>query len=340
MLFCVELLLRADMFQGFQRIVATGKFTLPIVSVVCIAIWLTGMNFSVLGINAASSHFTDEGLWCYVPLAVKDGLWGRFLGLMFTAVAVYLMAELNNSNVLLRINSRLISSLLAVLCTLCTFLHCFQPCHIVLIFVILAYFELFYTYQDPNLAHSFMVGGLFGLGSLVFPKLILFVPCVWIAQAYLRALTPKTFFASVVGILTPYWFLAAVLALNGSISIFVEHSKNIVDFAFPDYRSVPAKKIIVTAYIFLLFIVGAIDFYCKSYLDKTKTRIIHKAVILLGFMSFIFIALQTQYIDSILPLAIVNTSIVAGHNIALTYNRFMNIYTIAISVIAIVLVFI
>lgn len=327
-----------------MRIITTSKFTLPAVSIAAIILWWFGSDDTAYPYGSARISDTtplsagDYGLWPYLSVMQGNGIIGQATGLVFSTLAVYLMAELNNSNVLLRVNSRMISSLLAILLTASVFIHIIQPAHIVMLMSVLSYFTLFATYQNSDPRCTFLTYLYLSAASLVFPKLLLTVPFYWASQVHLRSLSTRCFCASLLGTILPYWLYGGYAICAGHTDLFVGHVSGIISFEWGDYAAVSLQRALVAVFSFILFTAGCIDFYMNSYLDKTRTRIIYNVVIILGIAAFLFLALQIQYIDTLLPLAMLPTVIVAGHHIVLSNTRITYIYTIIVGVAALALI--
>ncbi|MCM1311777.1 MAG: hypothetical protein NC206_05000 [Bacteroides sp.] len=325
-----------------MKIITTGKFTLPVVSIAAFILWWFGgsetANLYHNACGRAELSVSDYGLWACLPVEWLDGPAGLVAGLVFATLAVYLMAELNNANVLLRVSSRMLSSLLAVMLTACVFLHVMQPAHIIMLMAMLSYFTLFATYQNGNPRITFLTYMYVSLASLVFPKLLLVVPFYWLAQAHFRSLSLRCFCASLVGVCLPYWLYAGCAVCMDSLAVFLEHVGGVVRFEWGDYTSVSLQRMCLAGYSLLLFLAGTFDFYLKSYLDKTRTRILYNVVILFGVVGFLFLIWQIDYFDTLFPLALLPTVVVAGHHIVLSDSKFMRIYTAVILVLALALV--
>ncbi|MDR9825015.1 hypothetical protein RCJ22_05260, partial [Vibrio sp. FNV 38] len=88
------------MIKRTQNHVAESRFTLPVVVLYAIAVWLAS------GLLIPSVPITSEGLW--------KGAWVQFVCFF---VSAYVLVELNNSNALIRIYSRTVScSFIVLLC--------------------------------------------------------------------------------------------------------------------------------------------------------------------------------------------------------------------------------
>lgn len=317
----------------FQKKIASSQITLPVVCIIAVALWLILPH---PGTEAVSAFATaDYGLWQLVPPFLQQGYWGLGLGLAFVAGGVYLLAELNNSNVLLRISSRMLSSTLAVLCALAVSCHTVHPGSILMLFSLLSFFALFATYQLPSPMLAFSAFLMLSASSLVFPKMLLLVPCYWVLQGYLRAFSFRCFIASLLATILPYWFYACIAFSLEALPMFVEHIQSLITFQWYDYTQLTLSQILPFAFFFILFVTGATDFARNSFLDKTRTRIIYNVVIVHCLYIIIYICLQPQYLDTLLPVILVDVSILFGHFFALTYTRFSHILSLVLLVLGI-----
>lgn len=319
----------------FQKSIASSQMTLPVVGVIAAVMWVV---LPLLGGGDVAEPVMDGdatyGLWHYVPQQFQTGYWGLGLGFALAAVVVYLLAELNNSNVLLRISSRILSSTLVFILMLLPAMHTVQPGLFVMAMCAVSFFPLFATYQLPHPKYVFLSYMLLSLASLAFPKLLLVVPVYWVLQGYLRSMTFRCLMASVIGVVLPYWAFAGIAFLTDSIGEFVSAVVGIIDFSWYDYTLLTTPQISRFAFVLLLFVVGVIDFYRNNFLDKTRTRILYNTVIIHAAFSLLYLCLQPQYFSVLFALFAFDTAIVYGHFFALTYTKFSHILNIVIFVLA------
>lgn len=316
---------------NFQKHITSSQATLPVVGVMTVVLWF------VLPAVPISVPFSDAcyGLWQYVPLFLQESHGTLIVSLLCAALGVYMLTELNNTNVLLRVSSRVLDSILAVLLTIAVMEHRFQPGSVVMLFSLLSFFPLFSTYQQPSPLLSFFVYLLLSLASLVFPKLLWMVPVYWFIQGYFRAFSLRCFVSSLLALLLPYWVYGCIAILMGAIPIFWTHVVMVADFQRGDYVGMDIRSVIAFAFVLLLLVSGAIDFYVHQFLDKTRTRILYNAIIMHGVYVVLFLILQPQYFLTIFPLLLIDTAIVFGHFFALTHTRFSHIYMIVLLVLAV-----
>lgn len=314
----------------FLKSVATSKLTLPTVCTVAVLV----LAFQTLPINLYDEG--ESGLWRYIPLQLIDERWTQFairIGLF--ALSIYLLAELNISFVLLRVRSRMISSLFTILFVASVFLHPLQPSSIIAPVSIISFFALFSTYQQNNAVlptYSFYL--LIALCSLIFPKILLMVPVFWVCQTHLRSFSFKAFWASIVGLSTPYWFLFfySLVQMDG-LQLFCLPFRQLAAVQMPDYSALTLPQWLMFGYTFLVFLFGFFNFLGTSYLDKTRVRITYDIVIIIAFAAFVFIALQPQCFNPIFVLCIINTAILSGRYFAQNDSRSASILFIILTVI-------
>ncbi len=297
----------------FLQPIATSKYTLPAVGIVCALIWAFGNNVS------------DR-----TPL---------LLGMAASAAAVYLITELNSRHALLRNGSRMIGCAAIIMLTALVQLHPLSPSHALLLLHVVSLHLLFSSVRLQSPSHTFFVYLPLSLMSFILPVVFLLLPVYWIAQAYMRAMSLRCFLASIIGILTPYWLsfgYYVYLEEYGQIQVLADR---LIDICAPDYSAVTPLHILQLVYIALFLFVGIVDFYQNSYKEKSLIRTIYTSVFIHAVFFLILIALQPQSFYLIQPFLIIDTAIMAGHFFALTYTRFSHIVSILFLVLSL-LVFI
>lgn len=316
---------------SFQRNIASNQATLPVLAVMVFVLWFV---FSPQQ-PPFSFSTSDYGVWKLMPSFLQEGYLALGLGAICAALAVYLMAELNNANVLLRVNSRMLSSMMAILLGLAVVCHRFQPGGMVMVLSLMSFFPLFSSYQQPIPILTFITYLLVSIASLVFPKLLWLVPVYWGIQGYFRAFSFRCFVASILAVLLPYWFYGGIAMLADSPSDFLIHCQEVVSFQEYDYTLLDIRNLILYSFILLLFVTGVIDFRIHRFMDKTRTRIIYNALINYGMIIAVWIAVQPQYFCTLLLLLLIPTSIVFGHFFTLTHTKFSHIYCLVLLVLAV-----
>ena len=247
---------------------------------------------------------------------LTEALWLNF-ALLF--VSMMMMVELNNSNALIRIYSRMVS---------CSFLVMVQISFIAFLLFLLR------SYQGPNATGlTFYAFCALGIASIVFPQILLFLPALWIVMAvYMQSFSPRTFLSSIIGVIAPYWFVAAWLIYTGKYAWLGTHFISALQFGTPFYLAdVKLHEWITFAFVLLCALIGSVHFMIYSYQDRIRIRLIYEMLIVLDGLTMFFALIQPQHFDCLLGMAIVLTAPIIGHWLALTSSRLSNIVSMLLA---------
>lgn len=276
-------------------------------------------------------------LICIISGLFVEGIWVQ---LALTAIATLLMVELNNRNSLIRIYSRMVSCSFLVLTMMtphkiestdgCIVSVCFVAFHL----------ALFHAYQDKK-ATGYVLWAFtaIGIASTVWIQILLFVPVLWVLTGTnILALSMRTFVASIMGILLPYWFISAYYIYMGDITPLVNHVVAIAEFGQPfEFYNCSINDILPLGFIALLAITGSIHFLRTSYMDKIRTRMIYEMFITMTIATMVLIILQPQHANIATHMLIISTAPLIGHFLALTSTKITNIASLTFMAIALVI---
>lgn len=298
--------------KRFQNKIAESRHAFPVVSVICGILWIiAGMK--------------------------NDAVWPVFGCVM---LATFLMVELNNSNALIRIYSRMVSCAFLVFMSMASFEYLSLSEAVVILCSVGFYLALFRCYQDNSATGwTFYAFLCLGLASVMYIQVLFFLPLLWYFMASnLLAMSAKTFFASILGILTPYWFLAAYHAATGDFGTFVNGIAAIADFGpIADYSKLGIPQIATASLIILSALIGSVHFINTSSNDKIRTRKLYEIFMTTNIVAIVFLALQPQHFDMLLGIITVNTAPLIAHYISLTHTRLTNIVTITLIILSIII---
>lgn len=261
-------------------------------------------------------------VWLLVGL-VQQELWLQF-GLF--VLSVYLLVELSNQNALLRIRSRMVSSTFILLsCTAC-FLFPDIKGALLQLSVIVAFLMFFQTYQDPQaVGCSYFAFACFGIGSMVFVQVLWYVPLLWLLMStQLQSMSWRTWMASLLGLVTPYWFALLWLLYQQDFSLVVDHFSALAQFDF-SLQQLTVRHVLVFSFLVILSAAGIIHFWSYSFEEKIRIRLIYGFLTALLSFTFLFIILQPQHFDALLRIAIVCASPLIAHVFTFTASRMSNI---------------
>lgn len=282
------------------------------------------------GITLAVASVFAMGIWLLNGLIAKQ-LWPQ---LAFFVASVYLFVELSNQNALLRVRSRMVSSIFILLsCTAC-FLFPYFDSGIVQLCFMSALLLLFQTYQDEQaMGRSFYAFLCIGLSSMVYVHTLWYVPVIWILMAkQLQSLNWRTWLASFIGLLTPYWFSLLWFLVPRhfddewamDLSPVGEHFSQLFDFNYeaPSFR---LGHILVIVFTVILTTTGIIHFWRYSFEDKIRIRLLYGFFAVFAIFTLVFILVQPQHFQVFMPLFFIGASPLIAHVLTLTSSRLSNI---------------
>ena len=282
-----------------QRRISRSRKLLPAVAMIAVAIW------------AASGLFSHN-------------LWGQFACFV---ISTYLMVELNNSNALIRIYSRMMSCSYIIMVCMSPFLFHSTSTMLLSICTIATFIALFITYQDKqSMGWTFYGFTSLGIASVIDVRMLYFAPVLWVAMVfYLRSMTLRTFLTSIFGLLCPYWFLSLYLIYTDDFTPAIEHFSQLARFGrVADITGLPLNMLLSTGLTFILGVTGIVHYVRNRINDKTRTRMLFNTFILVDIASMVFIILQPQLYMPLLTMMIITTSPLIAHFIALTDTRITN----------------
>ena len=286
----------------FQLDIATGRFTLPVVILLSLLLW-----------------------------GITSQTWDELGSLAIIVLTGYLMIEINTAFSLIRTRTTFPISIYWYLMTSLSFLHPFEWTHFIPLLFILAIFQLFYSYESRSASASIFHSFLFiGIGSLIFPPFIYLIPLLFLSTISFRSLNIKSFLAGLLGLVTPYWFLFGHAFYHEQMHLFYTPFKQFFHFYPIDYYSIPSHILISWGITTTLLIISSIHYAMVSYQDKTRTRINLSFIAISSIWTALFIALQPQHINVLLPIQLIGTSFLTAHLFTLTRNRFTNIFFLVV----------
>ena len=270
-------------------------------------------------------------IWVLAGL-FKEQWWVQFACFI---LSVLLVMRINSKNLLIRIYSRSVSVAFIFLSCAAVFLFPSWAGSIVQLCCIAALMLLFDSYQDQTAVGSVYYAFLFlGLGSMFDAHVIFYLPLLWfMMKIIVYSLSWRTFFASLLGLATPYWFMSGWLLwqkdgdFQAIVNLFAV--QDILQFPF-DFGSVTLACLLLMAFTTLLMVIGSMHFIHSSFRDKIRVRQIYYGFITLGIFSLALWVLQPHN-ELAIRMLILTTSPLIGHYWALTNSRLTNIICIILS---------
>lgn len=287
------------MIKRLQNKLSESKFTLPITILYIIGVWL----LSGLILN----HW-------WVPFACF-------------ALTTYVMVELNNSNALIRIYSRMVSCAFLALSGAACFLFSSTSGAIVQLCVATSLLLLFHSYQNKEaMGLSYYAFLCIGIASLAFVHIVFYLPIVWIMQLLvIQSLSWRTYIAGILGLLTPYWLVCCWLIYQQDFGFLSAHFQSLACFSMPlDFSQWTLGQIMMVVLLIIVSAIGITHYLRTSFHDRIRVRQLYNFFIWSVVLTFGIMCLQPHLYDTLVRMLIVFVSPLIAHYIALTNTRITN----------------
>lgn len=296
--------------KRLQNRIATAGLTLPVASACTLAVWVLAGLFT-------------HGLWPQLACFVA---------------AVYMLIELSNGNALLRVRSRMVSTVFMFLsCSTC-FLFPSLSGAVVQMCYVAAMLLLFTTYQNAQAAgRVFYASAFIGLSSMVWVQSLCLTPVLWVLMgSQLQSLSWRTLAASVIGLIAPYWIALLFLLWQQDFTPLTEHFTQLAKWPFPpDCSALTISHIAALALVVLLLAVSTVHFWTHSFEDKIRTRLLYGLLTVLSAVVLIWLVLQPQHYDVLMRLLLLFASPLIAHYFTLTNSRLTNIVFITSTLVSV-----
>lgn len=243
--------------------------------------------------------------------------------------SAFLMMMLNNTHALIRIFSRMVSCAFLMMAVMCVRQFEHTEDAVVCLCYVLFFTFFFKAYQDKQAVGCvFYAFAMIGIMSVFSAQVLFFVPVLWLVLfSNIMAGGWRTLSASVLGLLAPYWVLAAHDLYCHDLDRLTGRLAGIDGFAaVADFSVLSIHELVSAAVVVLLCIIGVIHFYRTSYRDKIQVRMYHETFALLSLLTLLFIVLQPQNTHWLLPMLMVSSAPLVGHFVALTETRLTNAF--------------
>lgn len=282
----------------FQYELATGRMTLPVAVIFCLLMY--GITYH---------EETD------------------FISLAINGLVTYFLIELNTTFSLIRTRTTLHAALFLFFFGGIPFLHTYSHEQWIPLLFVISFAYLFRSYESPYAAipifHTFLC---IGISSFLLPQSLFFVPLIYLYMIGLRAFTPRTFFSGLTGLLTPYWILLCYYLYLGTPEKTGEPFLQLASFPPIDYSTLSLSQLVSGGTAILITAICSIEGLLHTYQDKVQTRIMIRILIITGAATLLCMWLIPSHFNTFFLMTLIVGSIMGGHFLALTFNRFTRIF--------------
>lgn len=282
----------------FQYELATGRATLPVTIIICLI------------------------MYCITYQEKTD-----LLSLAIHGAIVYCLIELNTTFSLIRTRTTLHAALFLFFLSGLPFLHTYSHEQWIPLLFTVSFSYLFRSYESVYapipVFHCFLC---LGISSFLLPQVLYFVPLIYFYMIGLRAFTLRTFFAGLIGLLVPYWIALAYHLYAGNMEATWLPFKALAHFPPIDYAILSLSQLVSGGIAILFIAICSVECILHSYQDKVQTRIMLRVLIITGIGTLACMLLLPSHFNTYFLMTLVVGSVMGGHLLALTFNRFTRIF--------------
>lgn len=288
----------------FQNHIAESTLTLPVCAVLATFLW-------------------------WWPSRVFD--MKHVVGWLVCALTAYLLMEINNENQLIRLRTRLVSSVWLVSLGCMAFLHPIGKGGLCALCLVASYFVLFRCYQQRDclrdVFHCFL---LLGVGSLIYlPFAFLVLAYFWYLAIFLRAMDWHIFWAGIIGLLFPYWMWFCWSFLQQDFTVLLSHLQFHPEWSLPSFTQSVLQLSLSQKFswvlVTILVVIGALHFLRTRYTDKIRVRMLFYILACQVFLLEACFVVFPDDFDVLMPLLVLSGCPFVAHYFALTGSWFTNI---------------
>lgn len=315
--------------KKLQNQVTAGRFTLPVVILICTLCWVS-TYFLFPDLMTAPTQENLSSFWQSARDFLLPGWAERIVSFLVYAVIGYFLIELNNQFGIIRMRASMQTAIYFLLVTACPEMHLLYAGDIAALAFLISIYFLFKSYQQSRAAGYLFYSFLFiGAGSILFPQLTV-LSVLWLFEAYrFQALTPRSFCGALLGWMLPYWMLFGHAFFYNEMELFYRPFIELTTFGDVfNLQILQTWELAVLGYLLVLFIVSAVHCIAAGFEDKIRTRAYLQFLIDLTIFLFLLIAIQPNYCSDLLPLLMISCSILIGHFFVLTNSKSSNVFFI------------
>lgn len=251
------------------------------------------------------------------------------VSLAISALITYLLVDLNNRYNLLRVRSQMVASTWLIMVGTIITVHPYSHGLTAALFVTIAYYLLFFTFQnDESPVSTFHWAFMLTIGSMFMPQVFLFFPFfLWHQAVFLRSMTLRTFSAALIGFIFPMLLWVGFWTLRGDYSVLLSWWTDLTTFGpvgTENYHLFTVQQVASWGLVTFLAVISMLHYLCTSFNDKIQTRMFYYILVFQFVVIETLIVIQPQDLDTLMPLLMVTSAPLVAHFFTFTGSWFTN----------------
>lgn len=293
-----------------QKHYIKGRFSLPIIVLTTIVIWLIS---HILQVYKDPEALINTSRWSFGDPTSLLFIWeSQSIAFFAYAFIAYLLIILNNSFNIISQRATAQSATYLLLISCIPQIHFIYSGLVSTILILIASYFFFKTYKNSDASVLYFYAGLFwGISFLVLPKSILLFPLLLIAGIFFSSLSLRTFFASLLGIGLVVWIFFSICYLSDATEIFYLPFNDLSAWGnLEAYQKLDGNNLITFIFVLALALASITYLTLSQPKMKIKTYYILNYLFTLSIGSIIIIIFNPTFFYEYIPLCMVGISFI------------------------------
>ena len=279
---------------------------------VCVVCWLLGyvgsIGYPVYG------EVTAPPLWNALCLALSEKPLVYAVGFLLMLGGAFLVQRANYALMLVREKTFLPFLFYALLTSSNPDFLPLRSTSFGVFCLILALYQLFLSYHDPEATdRAYNASLIIGVGSLLWVHILWFLPLFWFGMYSFRSLGLRSFAASLMGVLTVYWYVLGWCVWNDDYTAFSIPFASLFKIRFLAVWGAGIVDWLQVLLVTGLTIIASLNIIAHEYEDNLRTRQLLFFLIAMVVWSFGLFFFYEQSSEEFLEMACVPVSILVAH---------------------------
>lgn len=290
-------------------------------TVICLVCWVVGYNVS-LGYPVEEDQIGTP-LWNWLCSLFPGKLFTYLTGFILMIGGAYLLQRANYALVLIREKTYFPLWLFILLLSTNPSFFPLKATSVGVFCMILAIYQLFTAYHDPfSTMKAFKTAFIIGLGSLLWVHILWFLPLFWIGMYNFRSLTPRTFVASLFGILTVFWFVFGWAVWKADFSVLTLPFASLMKLSFAHFELNGWADWTSLIYTAFLVIIASVNILVHEHGDSLRSRQFLSFLMLFTLWSFFLFFIYEHSSEEFIHIAVVSVSTLIAHFFTTRRNKY------------------
>jgi hypothetical protein len=268
--------------------------------------------------------FTDNEsssiLWRVVNGIFVNKAAAYIIGMLSVLIIGFVLQKINNDEMFIEERTRLPFIIFLFFYSTNSALLPVSGIVIVLFCINFFFYEFFKSYQMPDDTLIFFNAGTYlGIASLFMSQVLWFIPLMWTGMYSFRSLSVKSFFSSLLSLMTIYWIALAWCVWNHDFTFLTELFSNLTKINIPTIGSLlQYYKLGLLSLVFIICIYVKMNSIEKS----VRLRIMLSFLIRFSALTIFLIFLYNDKSDFLQAILYLPACILVSYYFATARHRF------------------